>query len=321
MDSIRLSFSTLPFFGFISGSSRSVCARSGLPGTALGLALLLFTLQAANAEGLVTAEISRGTLVLRGDDAANGVILRATNGYGPVFDIEGFDGTLINGQAELLGVYIDRDIKIDLGDGDNALMITGVGDDITWPVFLPPRKLSVVTGDGDDVVVLDHVEAQDKLSIHTGAGADTVTFVRCLLSGRSTSIVTGDGDDSVILESSDMHGKMLANLGADEDHLIALTSGFLGKANVILGSGDDIVGLSDTQFVRRSKINGGKGDDSYRQQESDTTDARTLKAFEDEDPDLDEEDILAIVQNDPGLGITTGLLLFEGSGFVRGGPN
>jgi len=145
----------------------------------------------------------------------------------------GFVQVLINGvvapsQPTVSGSALTQ-LSIETGDAENTVDVSGV----TGTVFPALAGISIITGNGDDVVTGSDDFAE---SIDTGDGDDTITSL-----GGDDTILAGDGNDSV--------------LGGD------------GNDSIDAGNGNDIVaGDADNDTISAGdgadSVNGGDGDDS-----------------------------------------------------------
>jgi hypothetical protein len=192
-------------------------------------------------DGNVTAEVVDGTLVVRGDDAGNQVLIEAIGNDS--FALQGINGwTTINGQVAwpsgLSGDHfvtisgVTGGLDIDLGDGDNVVRLYGA---------LPSVKIA--TGSGKDsialadycplgTVILDSfyipgpANIQGGLVVDTGAGDDDISpYVN--VSG-DVSLQMGGGNDRVNegvhetldgpkgIEGLKASGTVLIDLGPDQ---------------------------------------------------------------------------------------------------------
>jgi hypothetical protein len=175
--------------------------------------------------GDVMVDVSRGNLVIVGDEADNQ--LHISSGQSPgeymIVGLPGPDGTetTINGQTEPLVVNdAFRSVRVATGDGNDVVDIshanfrhldvhTGPGDDIVRLGLAPngpgPEDPNTVetdlAGETDPTApaIEPSVTVRGRLRIGTGEGNDTVVE-RHLRVGHSQAIHTGEGDDNVILD-------------------------------------------------------------------------------------------------------------------------
>src|SRR5687767_4654208 len=121
--------------------------------------------------GNVTATVVSGNLVIRGDAAANSIVMNHSGLGRNQVRISGLDATTINGAAGPLVIGGVRGLNSKMGAGNYNLKI----DDVTVD-----RAMVIGGGSGNDVVQIDA----------SGSRSGPRTVVR-----GSTSILMGDGMD------------------------------------------------------------------------------------------------------------------------------
>ena len=128
--------------------------------------------------------------------------------------------------------WINMDSKIDLGDGNNRLIVAADLDSST-----------IISGKGDDYIEIKD-DVANGAKIITGAGNDTVIVGDTVANTIFTKvgISTGDGNDSVTIKG-DAIDKAKIDLGNDDDTLTI-------KAAHVIGGIDD-----------KGALDGGKGYD------------------------------------------------------------
>lgn len=174
--------------------------------------------------GDVMVEVSRGNLMVVGDEADNHIHISSGHNSGE-YVIVGLpspdgSGTTINGQTEPLVVNdAVRNVRVATGEGRDIVDIsnarfrhlaihTGLGDDVVRLGMAPNRMRPVdpSTTENDnaeekdprDPAIQPSVTVHGRLRISTGAGNDIVTE-RHVRIGHSQTTHTGKGDDRVIL--------------------------------------------------------------------------------------------------------------------------
>lgn len=235
---------------------------------------------AAHAGGSsVTATLKGGALVVVGDDTASTLVIHATPQAGTLV-IEGVAGELINGASSAEFAGVTRGITLDLGGGDDELLLTPQGQGVLDPELVVPA-LSVRSGEGDDLLVLERVRVAGKLAVDSGPGADAVVAFLSTLEGNAR-FASADGDDALVLVFNTSAARALrADLGAGND-VFGFDNGRLeGKTSLLFGTGDDLAGFSDIGFGATAKIDGGAGSDGVVQQGAGAAlAAQKLKGFE-----------------------------------------
>jgi hypothetical protein len=221
--------------------------------------------------GDVTAKISGGDLIIKGDSLGNGITIAAGTTAGTVIVTgvtAGGSATTINGgtAAVTLSGFTD-DLKIDLKDGDDNVSVTGltVSDDG-----------KIKAGKGDDTVNVSDTTFDDDFKTDLGDGDDSLTL------------------DSVTVTS---HAKIEGHHGDDDT---TITDSTFSKLHVSLGRGDDTLTMSGTEVTARTKLNGKKGDNTFANNGGNTLDNLSVKHFnettgeDDEDSSVDLDSVSAI---------------------------
>jgi len=277
----------------------------------VGAALVALAATSANAGGsFVTASQKGGRLTLTGDATPSAIAIRPSELAADHFVIEGLDGALINGSASILFGGVTR-IEVDLGGGDDALLVTARGENgpVLDPVF---PALSVRDDAGDDLVAFDHVGMVGKLSVDLGAGADTVAVFASTLAAAAR-FTTGDGGDAVFVGlACAVRTKLQANLGLGDDVVVVENTLLDGKTSLVLGAGEDAAGLADLLGTARVAINGGVGFDAVLDDGSGAA-VRKLKAVEDTQT-TDAQAVYDLIEDHPGFEAAQDLVNTHGVG-------
>jgi hypothetical protein len=262
------------------------------------LALAVLGAAAAQAGGSTYVSSTKGgRLTLVGDATASTLALRATDE--PFrYVVEGLDGALIDGEAAVTFTGVTRGIEIELGDGNDRLLVTargpaGVALDPVFP------DLTVSGGGGDDVVAFDHVSVAGKLNADLGAGADTVALFVSTLAGAGR-VAGGDGADLAFVGlSSTLRSKLRLDHGEGDDLVVVANAEVLRTLSILLGPGDDALGLATFFAPVALKLDGGLGFDQLREDGTVELGARP-KRIEDT-LEVDDEVVYNLVDGEPGL--------------------
>jgi hypothetical protein len=191
----------------------------------------------------VSVSVKGGSLRLLGDDGPSSVLIRATAQPGS-FVVAGMAGTTINGSSGDNFSGVTRGLRIDLGGGDNELLVTA--GELVSELELP-GAFSYRSGSGNDLVVLDHVVFSSKVGVDAGEGDDTVFgYVAFLPLGARVN--TGEGDDLVVLDNALSGGALVLGLGLGDDEALLLDGDFAGRASLLLGAGDDAARFHAVSF-------------------------------------------------------------------------
>jgi len=140
--------------------------------------------------GDVTAAVTNGFLVVRGDDAANELTIERISG--DKVRVTGATGTTINGLTQPAILRVRKGYDIATGGGDDKLTVIGLN-------AVGRYEIRMDLGAGNDVLVASNLLAQ---RIHAGGGDgnDSIT-VRNSRSRRGSGVGGGAGDDTMVLEN------------------------------------------------------------------------------------------------------------------------
>ena len=140
--------------------------------------------------GDVTAAVTNGFLVVRGDNAANELTIERING--DKVRVTGATGTTINGLTQPAILRVRKGYDIATGGGDDKLTVIGLN-------AVGRYEIRMDLGAGNDVLVASNLLAQ---RIHAGGGDgnDSIT-VRNSRSRRGSGVGGGAGDDTMVLEN------------------------------------------------------------------------------------------------------------------------
>ena len=224
---------------------------------------------------------SSGDLIVRGDDAANGIDLDMFGG----FTVAGVDAggapTRVNGEPNGVATFEvtgEGDIRLFLGGGADVLEVGTRSDSVDTPDDLEiyagsgdddvrvigdtnvTDDLEVFGGSGNDALRIYSPDVEDDLEIHSGGGDDWVTIYGARV-GDDLIVRTGAGRDTVDVGFSDEFGDRilgavtvaedtLIDLGFDDDALELLGSTFRGRFFADGGWGTDTLIQSRNTFAR-----------------------------------------------------------------------
>jgi hypothetical protein len=217
--------------------------------------------------GNVNVSVSGGSLVVRGDNAANGVFISQLDE--DTYAVTGFDlgsngnvSTRINGEANGSLVFdgVTGDINVDLRNGNDVLGIGNSPEDLIALALECGFEFDFGEGGGNGgetdggVIAQQQVEGRlfvpRNLIVNMGGGHDAVAVSADI--ERSAIINTGAGDDAVIFGTlpefeSDVHvgGSLIVNTGAGNDEVCATLATVDGIINVQTGAGNDGVEIGD----------------------------------------------------------------------------
>ncbi|MFM8572348.1 MAG: beta strand repeat-containing protein, partial [Pirellula sp.] len=140
--------------------------------------------------GDVTAAVTNGFLVVRGDDGANELTIERISG--DRVRVTGATGTTINGLTQPAILRVRKGYDIATGGGDDKLTVIGLN-------AVGRYEIKMDLGAGNDILVASNLLAQ---RIHAGGGDgnDSIT-VRNSRSRRGSGVGGGKGDDTMTLEN------------------------------------------------------------------------------------------------------------------------
>jgi hypothetical protein len=220
---------------------------------AVGIGLLISAAIPATlrAEGNVTAVVTNGGLVIRGDAASNGLSLVLGDTAGTIA-VGGFDGTTtVNGSLDGIIVSgVTGDVDITLRGGDDQLNLIDLA-------FVPiPGSLLIDTGPGDDAISVDDSSPGEDVVANTGPGNDSFTMNS---GARNLLVHTADGDDFLNLDGVTVGDRATLRSGGGDDEVVINFSTIGGDTTVETSGGTDSLTILDSTFEGSTELNGGGG--------------------------------------------------------------
>jgi hypothetical protein len=230
--------------------------------------------------GDVSVYMSRGALVLQGDNASNEVLIRAQTGGG--FIVEGRNQTTINrGSAgfTVSGQTISGNFVAQMRGGNDILTMEdvrgggliylegGSGSDQFLLSRVNSPNLEIVGNSGDDAVRLTTVDTTSNANVRLGKGNDTIAAPSWTVGGRM-NVDTSKGDDSMVFGTLAVTGSAGIQSGKGNDNIAFINTTRL-PANTFIGTsrGNDSVlmnpsrGTGTATFGGAFHIDAGKGND------------------------------------------------------------
>lgn len=217
------------------------------------LALALVTGLASAAGNVGAIVLDGGILQLRGDAAANDVVIAPGAADGELV-VTGMNATTVNRAPEpgtftgvrslkvdlrngddalaLEDAVVPVKVEIDLADGDDYLAWTGgraghlsahgrSGDDqIELSSLTVTGELRVDSGDENDHVALDAVTAEALAHVDGRNGDDVVSLVDVTSTGPHFSVFVDEGHDEVSIDGSSFSGFLNVHLGRANDEVV-----------------------------------------------------------------------------------------------------
>lgn len=239
--------------------------------------------------------VKGGSLVLQGDDGPSSVLIRAT-AQPDTFVVAGMAGTTINGSIGDGFSGVTRGFRIDLGGGDNELLVTA-GELVD--ALDVPGAFSYSAGSGADLVVLDHVRFAGKVALDTGEGDDTVFGFVCFFA-RGARAGSGEGQDLVVLDNALTGGALVLSLGLGDDEAVLLDGDFASRTSLLLGGGDDTARFHEVSFEALS-LKGSSGSDATVRTDAFFATATKESGIDGNAIVPDPDQVLASVRVQPGV--------------------
>jgi hypothetical protein len=157
--------------------------------------------------GNVTAVLQKGSLVVTGDAADNGItITQLENGN---FQVVGDGTTTVNGQSLGTPAVVSgatKNVKVDMKAGNDTVALTGL--DVR-------QNLLVDGGSGNDSITLIDVDVRFNTVLRGGSGADSITAAG--VDAGSTLLVNGGNDVNTINVSNSEGVVLLINARKGKD--------------------------------------------------------------------------------------------------------
>lgn len=215
--------------------------------------------------GDVSALIVDGSLRMRGDAAANSVVLDQIGLTGHQVRITGAGGTQINGQAApvvLSGVL--RRLFIRMGGGADSVTLNNMS--------LPGNLAVVQTGDNSVALSVNSVKVARSLYIKNSSRLRTRTLIANSAIGNMFMMQTGSGGQSISLQSVSVRRETSIVTGKGTDTVAVDDSTFRGAVRMDTGAGTDLVQVDGrgaaagptTQFKGAFAISMGSGNDTLQ---------------------------------------------------------
>ena len=215
--------------------------------------------------GDVTAAVTNGFLVIRGDDAANELTIERISG--DQVKVTGATGTTINGLTQPAVLRVRKGYDIATGGGDDKLTVIGLnafgryeirmdlgaGNDTLVASNLLAQRIHAGGGDGNDSITVRNSRSRRGSGVGGGAGDDTLVLEN-LRFGNGSCIDGGTGND-ILQESNNRYGVRSTKLNIDPNTPIITPPTALGDAFSVVRSGSNTVNLANNDTAGTSAIN------------------------------------------------------------------
>jgi hypothetical protein len=236
----------------VDDQSVSRCFLRASLAVGIGLLISAATPATLRAEGNVTAVVTNGDLVIRGDAASNALSVVEGDTVGTIA-VGGFDGTTtVNGSLNAVMVSgVTGDVQIMLRGGDDQLALVDLA-------FVPiPGSLRIDTGPGDDAIDVDDSSVGEDVEANTGSGNDSFR----ISGARDLLVNTADGNDFVWLDGATVEGRATVRSGGGDDEVLVQFSTIGGETTVETRGGTDSLNILDSTFESSTTRHGGGGID------------------------------------------------------------
>ena len=207
--------------------------------------------------GDVSARIVNGNLVVRGDDAANSIIVAHAPTNANEFYVQGVNdangvATRVNGTANGATTFrgFNGRIDIQLKGGNDSIVMAGI----------ICRGLSVDLGSGNDQFVEYSLTVNGDLCFNAAGGDDHVEFKTADTSG-SLKVNLGDGNNSFLMEHATVGQRGDFKSGRGNDSFRWLDVAF-DSIVVDLGDGANTLDFDSCTVNRDAQFTTGNGADS-----------------------------------------------------------
>lgn len=194
--------------------------------------------------GDVWAGVVGGSLILRGNEADNHVVIDQSGLGEREFRVRGLDGTTVNGQEEWLAGSVERDIRTRLGGGTDVLELTDVA---------VRRNLVVRGGSGTDSLSLtgDGASAAAGVTFRPGYGQSFCTISHVTIGGLN---LRGRGPAGFVVDHVEVLGRMSVLNRLDTADISLEYCAFRGPVLIATGAGDDALQVENSCFFSRTDV-------------------------------------------------------------------
>jgi hypothetical protein len=162
-----------------------------------------------------------------------------------------------SGNDELTLVDFDAaDVLVDTGSGNDGSPTAG--SPITVAEAHIFGDLTILTGDGNDLVAVSDVTAEDDLVLNLGSGNDEASLVDLVL-GDDLTAVLGSGMDDLLLNNVDVDDRAFIDAGSGDD-TVTIEASSAAEARILMGSGNnDRLTINASSVTGLAFLRGGPG--------------------------------------------------------------
>ena len=215
--------------------------------------------------GDVTAAVTNGFLVIRGDDAANELTIERISG--DRVKVTGATGTTINGLTQPAVLRVRKGYDIATGGGDDKLTVIGlnafgryeirmdlgIGNDTLVASNLLAQRIHAGGGDGNDSITVRNSRSRRGSGVGGGAGDDTLVLEN-LRFGNGSCIDGGTGKN-IVQESNNRYGVRSTKINIDPITPVTTPPTAVADAFSVVKSGSTTVNLANNDTAGTSAIN------------------------------------------------------------------
>ena len=215
--------------------------------------------------GDVTAAVTNGFLVVRGDSAANELTIERISG--DRVKVTGATGTTINGLTQPAVLRVRKGYDIATGGGDDKLTVIGLnafgryeirmdlgaGNDILVASNLLAQRIHAGGGDGNDSITIRNSRSRRGSGVGGGSGDDTLVLEN-LRFGNGSCIDGGTGKD-IVQESNNRYGVRSTKINIDPITPVTTPPTAVADAFSVVKSGSTTVNLANNDTAGTSAIN------------------------------------------------------------------
>jgi hypothetical protein len=235
--------------------------------------------------GDIAASVEGGILYLRGDAAANGLLVQqGSGGIEIVGQAAGGSATTINGSASFVATGVTRGVTARLAGGNDSIRLANPAGPVTLP-----GGILVDTGDGSDQIS-GRINNGGAVTLNLGKGADKATLgpssLGTLAINTDPFLVEGSGNDQVTLTGVKAVRAAAIRTGAGHDSVkIDGNSSFPLSLTVSVDGGNDRVEILGTAADPLAiggalTVNTGRGSDVANIQHVNVNGVATVSNFD-----------------------------------------
>ncbi len=192
------------------------------------------------------------------------------------YRIEQAPSTRINGEDGPAVFYGVQSIRVSTGGGDDIVYLAGLSlvepgySPGAGPHFnlVISGNLSIETGDGNDAVLFtgagENTQVGGDLTISTGSGDDTISASEMVAVAGNWTIMTGSGSDSIESSLARIGGSLAIDTGSENDSVTLIRVNVGNDLILDTDAGDDSIRLNSVNVGNDLIVDTGEGNDRLR---------------------------------------------------------